>query len=67
MKNVLLAAAALAAMGVVPAIAADLGRPAPVYKTPPVVTAAYDWTGFYAGANIGYGWAVALSFHSNRA
>ena len=58
MKKVLLAAAAFAAMGVVPAIAADLGRPAPVYKTPPVVTAAYDWTGFYAGANIGYGWAV---------
>jgi len=58
MKNVLLAAAALAAMGVVPAIAADLGRPAPVYKTPPVVAAAYDWTGFYAGANVGYGWAV---------
>src|SRR5262252_4669854 len=58
MKNVLLAAAALAAMGVVPAIAADLGRPAQVYKTPPVVAAAYDWTGFYAGANIGYGWAV---------
>ena len=43
MKKVLLAAAALAAMGVVPAIAADLGRPAPVYKASPVVAAAYDW------------------------
>src|SRR5579884_3366285 len=39
------------------AIAADLSRP--VYKAPPagVLPAAYDWTGFYVGGHIGYGWA----------
>jgi outer membrane immunogenic protein len=37
--------------------AADLTPPpyqAPVYKAPPVVV--WGWTGFYAGANGGYGW-----------
>jgi len=37
-----------------PAAAADL-PPAPVYKAPPAV-AGYDWSGFYAGVNFGYGW-----------
>jgi len=39
------------------AMAADLGRP--VYKAPPagVLPTAYDWTGFYVGGHIGYGWA----------
>ncbi|MBV8838733.1 MAG: porin family protein [Alphaproteobacteria bacterium] len=39
------------------AFAADLSRP--VYKAPPagVLPAAYDWTGFYVGGHIGYGWA----------
>jgi len=34
------------------ALAADLPVKGPVYKAPP----AYDWSGFYAGAHIGYGW-----------
>jgi outer membrane immunogenic protein len=36
--------------------AADLTRP--VYKAPPagVLPAAYDWTGFYIGGHVGYGW-----------
>lgn len=37
------------------AFAADLGivqQPAPT-----AFTSAYDWSGFYAGANLGYGWA----------
>jgi outer membrane immunogenic protein len=55
MKKVLLGAAALVAIGAAPALAADL--PAPVYtKAPPPVVAIYDWTGFYAGANVGYSW-----------
>jgi len=39
------------------AMAADLNRP--VYKAPPagVLAAPYDWTGFYVGGHIGYGWA----------
>jgi outer membrane immunogenic protein len=41
--------------GVPLATAADLPAAAPVYKAPPVV-AAYDWTGFYVGGNVGYSW-----------
>ncbi len=42
------------------AAAADLSL-APLYKAPPAqVTQAYDWTGFYFGANGGGGWG-----HSN--
>jgi outer membrane immunogenic protein len=39
------------------AIAADMTRP--VYKAPPagVLPVAYDWTGFYIGGHVGYGWA----------
>lgn len=39
------------------AFAADLTRP--VYKAPPagVLPAQYDWTGFYVGGHIGYGWS----------
>lgn len=39
------------------ASAADIQRP--VYKAPPagVMPVAYDWTGFYVGGHVGYGWA----------
>ena len=39
------------------AMAADIGRP--VYKAPPAgaLPVAYDWTGFYVGGHVGYGWA----------
>src|SRR5262249_32556904 len=39
------------------AFAADLSRP--VYKAPPagVLPVQYDWTGFYIGGHIGYGWS----------
>jgi len=40
-----------------PALAADLGRPAPVYKAPPPPVV-FSWTGFYIGAHGGYGWAT---------
>jgi outer membrane immunogenic protein len=42
------------------ASAADLPAKAPVYKAP-VVAAAYNWSGFYAGINAGYAWNNAAS------
>jgi outer membrane immunogenic protein len=56
-KTLLFVTASILALGAaVPALAADL--PARVYtKAPPVVAAAYDWSGFYAGINGGGGWA----------
>ena len=54
MKKVLLAGIGLAAMGIAPALAADL--PARVYtKAPPVVAPIYNWGGFYVGLNGGGG------------
>src|SRR5439155_5634790 len=37
-----------------PAVAADLAA-RPYTKAPPMVAAVYDWTGFYIGANGGWG------------
>ena len=53
MKKGILGAAALAAL-VSPALAADLPQRAYV-AAPVVMSPAYDWTGFYMGANGGYG------------
>ncbi|GIK80135.1 MAG: porin family protein [Alphaproteobacteria bacterium] len=51
----LIAATALA-LGATAASAADLGR-RPVYKAPPApVPVAYNWSGFYVGGHLGYGW-----------
>jgi outer membrane immunogenic protein len=48
------------------ASAADLVRKAPILKAPPPV-AAYDWTGFYVGANAGVGIAgTTVTDPSNR-
>ena len=56
MKRSFLAGLALMAVVVAaPASAADLPRSMP-YKAPAYVTA-YNWTGFYLGAHVGYGWA----------
>ncbi|MEH2514066.1 outer membrane immunogenic protein [Nitrobacteraceae bacterium AZCC 1564] len=44
--------AALVALCSVSAVAADLGA-----TKAPIVDPAYDWSGFYIGANAGYGWA----------
>ena len=55
MKRIMLTTVALAALGVATsASAADLA-PRPYTKAPPVVVAVYDWTGFYIGANGGWG------------
>ena len=47
------AAAGLALGAVQSASAADIARP--VYKAAPVI-AAFNWSGFYIGGNVGYGW-----------
>lgn len=52
MKTILTAAIAL--LGATSAFAADL--PARAYTKAPVIAPAYNWTGFYVGANVGYGW-----------
>jgi outer membrane immunogenic protein len=52
MKKVFLAAASLVAIGIAPALAADL--PARTYTKAPVAAPINDWTGFYIGAMGGY-------------
>ncbi|MET2826229.1 outer membrane protein [Mesorhizobium shangrilense] len=52
MKPTLLAAAVLAALTSTGAMAADV-----VASEPAPVAATYNWSGFYAGANIGGGWS----------
>jgi outer membrane immunogenic protein len=62
----LIVAASVAATAIVGAAsAADL--PArPYTKAPVMVDPAYNWTGFYAGANAGYGWGdPAVSYSPN--
>jgi outer membrane immunogenic protein len=55
MKKVLLVTASLIALGAAaPAMAADLAA-RPYTKAPPMVAAIYDWSGFYIGANGGWG------------
>ena len=55
MKKLLLATVAVFALVGGTAGAADLSRPAPVYKQPPPVVV-YSWTGPYWGVNVGYSW-----------
>src|SRR5712675_2368931 len=55
MKKVLLVTASLIALGAAaPAMAADLAA-RPYTKAPPVIAPIYDWSGFYVGANGGWG------------
>src|ERR1700748_531542 len=55
MKKLMLVTASLVALGAAaPAVAADLAA-RPYTKAPPMVQAAYDWSGFYIGINGGGG------------
>jgi outer membrane immunogenic protein len=56
MKKTLIIGAAAAALLAAPAMAADLPAKAPVRAPAVVAPAAYNWTGFYIGADVGYGW-----------
>jgi outer membrane immunogenic protein len=51
MKKILLMTVGFAALGMAPAVAADLAA-RPYTKAPPLA-AIYDWSGFYIGANAG--------------
>ena len=56
MKKFLLATVGLVALGIAaPASAADLAARPYTKAPPPMVAAAYDWSGFYIGANGGWG------------
>jgi outer membrane immunogenic protein len=57
MKNSIraIAAAALMASTAGVAAAADLPRSTPLYSSP-APAGVYNWSGFYAGANLGYQW-----------
>jgi outer membrane immunogenic protein len=57
MKKLIIATALVGTT--VAAQAADLPRKAPVYKAPVLV--AYNWTGFYAGVNAGFGFGRDLT------
>lgn len=54
MKHLCLATVALSVFSVAPALAADMAA-RPYTKAPPMMAAVYNWTGFYLGANAGYG------------
>ena len=56
MKKLLLGTVGLAALGIVtPASAADLAARPYTKAPPPMVAPIYDWSGFYIGANGGWG------------
>jgi outer membrane immunogenic protein len=67
MKKVLLVTASLIALSAAaPAVAADLAA-RPYTKAPAMIAAVYDWSGFYIGANGGWGsshnsWNSVLPF-----
>src|SRR2546429_7814157 len=56
MKKFLVGAVGLAALGMAaPASAADIAARPYTKAPPPMVAAIYDWSGFYIGANGGWG------------
>ena len=63
MKKTLFAAS-LTAMCVSAAVAADLPRgPTPYYSAP--LSNVYNWSGVYAGLNLGYGWGKVTNTGAN--
>src|ERR1700761_670871 len=65
MKKLMLVSASLLALGgAAPAVAADLAA-RPYTKAPPMIAAIYDWSGFYIGAN--GGWGTSRNCYTNTA
>jgi outer membrane immunogenic protein len=69
-KRLLVASCLVSSLAIHPASAADLTA-RPYTKAPTASAAVYNWTGFYLGANAGYGWgrsnerATALGTRAN--
>ena len=63
MTKLLLAATALVALAA-PVHAADMRMP--VKAPPPVVVAAYNWSGFYLGVHGGYAWGKVSGIYDNN-
>lgn len=60
MKRIFIGIAGIASLLTTGALAADLA-PRPYTKAPVIVDPGYDWTGVYAGLNIGYSWGRSSS------
>ena len=56
MRRVLLSTISVLVFTATAAVAADLPRAMPPAKAPAYFAPVYNWTGFYAGINGGYGW-----------
>jgi outer membrane immunogenic protein len=65
MKKIAFAAAILA-LGTVSASAADMAA-RPYTKAPMAIASVYNWTGFYVGADVGYGWGRSTGTGTNSA
>jgi outer membrane immunogenic protein len=63
MKRIFIGIAGIASLLTTGALAADLA-PRPYTKAPVIVDPGYDWTGFYAGVNVGYSWGRSSSTQS---
>src|SRR5215210_7305161 len=57
MKKIIVATV-LAGLSSTAALAADLGARAPYSKAPAMMAAVSNWSGFYLGGNVGYGWGA---------
>jgi len=66
MKKIALATTALFMLSAGAASAADLAA-RPYTKAPVPVAAVYNWTGFYIGADVGYGWGRSTGIGANAA
>jgi len=63
-KTLFTATGAAVAIAAGAALAADLPRgPAPYYNPPPA--SVYNWSGVYAGLNLGYGWGKVTNTGAN--
>ena len=55
MKKFLLGTVGLVALGMAARASPLISPPVPYTKAPPMIAAVYDWSGFYIGANGGWG------------